>query len=105
MNVPSALPGVTFAAAVMLLAGAYLMGRILVLELLRFRSKRVVVCPATLTPEVVQIRTPLAVLSSFFGEPRLRLKTCSRWPELRNCRQECGRQIEAAPSWRQDSVR
>ncbi|MGH9578049.1 MAG: hypothetical protein ACRD3R_11485, partial [Terriglobales bacterium] len=51
----------------------------------------------TLTPEVVQLKTSRAVVSSFFGKPSFRLNDCSRWPERRNCAQDCVRQIEAAP--------
>jgi hypothetical protein len=97
MSVSPDFYGVAFVAALILLAGVYLLVRLLVTELLRFRGKRLVTCPATLTPEVVQVKTLHAVMSSFFGEPRYRLKDCSRWSERRKCGQKCVRQIEAAP--------
>jgi len=91
------LYGIAFVAALILLAGAYLLVRLVITELVRFRGKRLITCPDTLTPEVVQLKTPRAVVSSFFGEPSFRLKDCSRWPEMRKCDQACVRQIEAAP--------
>jgi hypothetical protein len=89
--------GIAFVAALVLFAGAYLLLRLVVKEVLRFRGKRLITCPETLTPEVVELKTPRAIASSFFGDPSYRLSDCSRWPEKQNCAQDCVRQIEAAP--------
>ena len=64
---------------------------------LRFRGERVVICPETQQPAGVEVDAKHAVMATAVGAPSLRLKDCSRWPERRNCGQECLRQIEAAP--------
>ena len=91
------LYGIAFVAALVLLAGAYLLLRLVVKEAVRFRGKRLITCPETRTPEVVEVKTTRAIATSFFGEPSYRLSDCSRWPEKQNCAQDCVRQIEAAP--------
>lgn len=89
--------GIAFVAGLVLLAGAYLLLRAVVKEVVRFRGKRLITCPETLTPEVVEVKTGRAIASSMVGEPSYRLSDCSRWPEKVNCAQDCVRQIEAAP--------
>ncbi len=71
----------------LLMAGAYL----------KFRGRRIVICPETEKPTAVEVDARFAAASAVFGEPSLRLKTCSRWPEHRDCGQECLEQIQAAP--------
>jgi hypothetical protein len=71
----------------LLMAGAYL----------KFRGRRIVTCPETGQPAAVEVDARFAAASAVFGEPSLRLKSCSRWPEHRDCGQECLEQIQAAP--------
>src|SRR5579864_6791150 len=47
----------------------------------KFRGKRIVTCPETGTPATVELDGGHAALTAVFGEPSLRLKACSRWPE------------------------
>jgi hypothetical protein len=63
----------------------------------RLRGTRLVTCPETCEPVAVEVKTARAALSSLAGEPSFRLRDCTRWPERRNCGQECLAQIEIAP--------
>ena len=62
-----------------------------------YRGKRLITCPETLTTEVVNVAAGKAAAEVFVGGSSLRLEECSRWPERRDCGQECLRQIEADP--------
>lgn len=62
-----------------------------------FRGKRLVTCPETQKTAAVNVAAGEAALGTFFSEPTVRLKECSRWPERQNCGQDCLSQIEADP--------
>jgi hypothetical protein len=62
-----------------------------------FRGKRLIVCPETHKAEAVDVAAGQAALGAFLSEPTLTLKQCSRWPERRDCGQECLQQIEVDP--------
>ncbi len=64
---------------------------------LRFRGARVVTCPETGKPAGVAVDSRHAAVTAFQRRPDLRLTSCSRWPEKKDCGQDCLRQIEAAP--------
>jgi hypothetical protein len=62
------------------------------------RGKRVITCPETKKPAAVDVNAAYAAVTTLRkGEASFRLRDCSRWPERRDCGQECLRQIEAAP--------
>jgi hypothetical protein len=63
----------------------------------RFIGSRLVTCPETKRTAAVSLDASKAALQSLLGNPRFRLSQCSRWPERRDCEQECLRQIEKAP--------
>jgi hypothetical protein len=84
------------AATAVGLAAFYLLFAPLVRVYRKFRGTRVVTCPETQHAAAVDIDVARAMLSGF-GPPELRLRECSRWPERRDCGQECLAQIEAAP--------
>jgi hypothetical protein len=65
--------------------------------LLRWRGTRIVRCPETRRPVAVEVDATHAALSAIFREPDLRLRSCTRWPERRDCGQECLSQVERAP--------
>ena len=79
---------------------------------LRFRGERVITCPETRRPAAVEVDSIHAALTAASTYPDLRLKSCSRWPEKKDCGQECLLQVEIAPedclvrnvltSWYQD---
>ncbi len=62
----------------------------------RFRGTRVVTCPENQKTAAVQVDALRAALSTV-GTRDLELSACTRWPEKRNCGQECLAQIEASP--------
>jgi hypothetical protein len=64
-----------------------------------YRGTRVITCPESKTPAAVEVDARLAVVAhASTGKPLLQLATCSRWPERRDCGQECLAQIQAAPA-------
>jgi hypothetical protein len=64
---------------------------------LKYRGKRVIICPETRKPAGVVVQAAHAALTSAGSAPELRLKSCSRWPERQDCGQECLLQVELAP--------
>jgi len=87
----------TIVIAVLVLAASLFVLRAIpgVRTYLKFRGKRLVTCPETHKTEAVDVAAGEAGLGTFFNEPTLRLKECSRWPERQDCGQECLQQIEA----------
>jgi hypothetical protein len=63
-----------------------------------FRGRRVITCPENQRPAAVDVDARRAAVTSAFGERKLQLRDCSRWPEKEGCGQECLSQIEAAPA-------
>jgi hypothetical protein len=59
---------------------------------LRFRGRRMVICPETKQPAAVNVGASKAALGGGF-----RLSDCDRWPEREGCGQECLAEINAAP--------
>lgn len=55
----------------------------------RYRRSRILRCPETGKEAEVGIDAPRAAVTSAFGHPLLRVKSCSLWPERRDCRQKC----------------
>lgn len=55
----------------------------------RFRSPKVLTCPETGGKAEVGIDASRAALTSAFGQPFLRAKSCTLWPEKERCKQEC----------------
>lgn len=70
----------------------------LVRSYLEFRGASIVRCPETNDFVAVEVNAGRAAVSRVFGQPNLRLSDCSRWPERRNCGQECLEQIESSPA-------
>jgi hypothetical protein len=60
------------------------------------RGARVVTCPETGVRAGVSVNARRAALSGAPGASRLRLESCTRWPERQACGQECLGQIQAA---------
>jgi len=55
----------------------------------RFRRRRVVTCPETKASAEILIDARHAAGSSLFGNPRLRVNDCTRWPERQGCAEDC----------------
>jgi len=64
----------------------------------RFRGTRLVTCPETHKPAVVEVAARSMGMQAILGEPSLRLSSCSRWPMCRDCGQDCLKQIEDRPT-------
>jgi hypothetical protein len=55
----------------------------------KYRGTRIVTCPETGSPTIVEVDAVHAALTSVTGIPDIRLEACSRWPIKENCGQEC----------------
>lgn len=64
----------------------------------KYRGERLVICPETKKPAAVEVAAARRAMEVFVDHGHIRLKDCSRWPERRNCGQECLSQVEAAPA-------
>jgi hypothetical protein len=63
----------------------------------RFHGTRVVRCPENGVHVAVHVDNTHAAATGLHGGPDLRLDSCTRWPQMRHCGQECLRQIADAP--------
>ncbi|HSE15402.1 MAG TPA: hypothetical protein VLB46_00015 [Pyrinomonadaceae bacterium] len=63
----------------------------------RYRGPRIVTCPETNKPAIVEVDSRHATLTSTVGLPDIRLKNCSRWPIKEQCGQECLTDLDVAP--------
>jgi len=61
-----------------------------------FREIRLITCPENQRPAGVRLDAWHAAVTGI-GKPDFRLSSCTRWPEMAGCDQQCLRQIEAAP--------
>jgi len=94
---PTAFQLVLGVAALVGLGGLFLFVRRLVGTWLAYRGTRIVVCPETREMVAVEVDARHAALSAPQGRPELRLESCTRWPERKECGQECLGQVESAP--------
>ena len=62
-----------------------------------FHGKRLITCPETHDTQAVDVAARKAAMTAIFGDPKLRLDRCTRWPERQDCGQECLQQIETDP--------
>ena len=84
--------------AIVLLAAALWFGiRWLVRSSSKYRGSRLVICPETKQPTIVEIDALHASLTSTVGLPDIRLQDCSRWPIRGQCGQECLTDLDVAP--------
>jgi hypothetical protein len=83
--------------ALIALVTLYLVLRPALRAYLTFKGTRVVTCPETQESVVVEVDARHAATTAARGHLSLRLQDCSRWPERRNCGQDCLKQVEAAP--------
>lgn len=90
-------------ATVYILIGFFLLGLLYTVirfslgAYLKYACTRVITCPETQKPAAVRVDSGHAAFTGILGDPDLRLKECSRWPERKDCGQECLRQIELSP--------
>jgi hypothetical protein len=91
---------VTLPVVVLAIVAAYLGHRVIhgIRVYFRFRGTRLVTCPETHKPAVVEVAARSVGMQAILDEPCLLLSQCSRWPMRKDCGQDCLRQIEARPS-------
>ena len=63
----------------------------------RFSGAKIVTCPETGKPAVIEVDALHASLTSSVGFPDIRLQNCSRWPLKEQCGQECLTSLDVAP--------
>jgi len=63
----------------------------------QYRGTKIVTCPETGRPAVVEVDAPHASMTSIVGLPDIRLENCSRWPLREQCGQECLTDLDVAP--------
>jgi hypothetical protein len=87
--------------AAVIIAGAILLTGIAAWRLgsawLKSRGKRVINCPENHMSAGVALDVRHAAATALRGDMKLRLSSCSRWPERQDCGQDCLFQIERAP--------
>lgn len=78
------------------IAVVFALAALVLLPFLRvYRGKRLVACPETRRPAAVELDSFRAALNVLGDEgDRLRLSSCSRWPEKAGCGQECLADVE-----------
>jgi len=62
-----------------------------------YRGTRIVTCPETGRPAVVEVDALHASLTSTVGLPDIQLENCWRWPISEQCGQECLTDLDVAP--------
>jgi len=67
-------------------------------DYMRYRGKRLVTCPETHQAAAVHVDAGKAATTALIGKHEVRLDQCSRWPERRNCGQDCLSQVNADPA-------
>lgn len=72
--------------------------RWLIRSVSRYRGTRIVTCPETRRPAVVEVDALRASLTATMRLPELRLSHCSRWPLKEECGQECLMNLDVAPA-------
>lgn len=89
----------TLAGAALLAIAAYVLFSGFLRTLLTYRGTRVITCPENLEPAAVKVNAVHAARwNALAGEPDLRLRSCSRWPEKADCDQACLANIETNPA-------
>ena len=64
----------------------------------KFRGKRLVTCPETHKTAAVELDAKQAAREALTEKPRMELSECTRWPERKDCGQECLNEIAMSPS-------
>lgn len=92
------LTNIILAGIIVLMIGAIAFGLAKVVRTYqRYRGERIVTCPETHAAAAVHVDAMKAAREAFMGREEVRLDQCSRWPEKKNCGQECLSQVNADP--------
>jgi hypothetical protein len=82
---------------VLIAPASYLGVKWLVRAYSRYRGTKIVTCPETGKPAVVEVDALHASMTSTVGLPDIRLENCWRWPLQEQCGQECLKDLDVAP--------
>jgi hypothetical protein len=86
-----------FIVIVAIATALYFGVRWLVKSYSRYRGTRIVTCPETGRPALVEVDALRASLTSTVGLPLVQLQSCSRWPIKEQCGQECLVNLDVTP--------
>jgi hypothetical protein len=64
----------------------------------QFRGKRLVTCPENHRTAAVELDAKEAAREAIRQKPRMQLTECSRWPDRKDCGQQCLAEIAMSPS-------
>jgi len=93
------LTNLILAAILVLLIGSIVFGVTFAFRAyLRYRGERLVTCPETHQAAAVHVNAGRVASTALIGKQEVQLDQCSRWPEKRNCGQECLSQVNADPA-------
>ena len=82
-----------------LIVAAVLLGLVIVREIavyLRYRGRHTVACPANHSLAAIAVDIGSAVATGVVFAPKLRVASCTEWPEYAGCAEECLSQIPDA---------
>lgn len=65
---------------------------------LQFKGKRLVTCPENQKTAAVELDAKQASREAFTHKPHMQLTECSRWPDRKDCGQQCLNEIAMSPS-------
>ncbi|HUP45836.1 MAG TPA: hypothetical protein VM779_10020 [Thermoanaerobaculia bacterium] len=92
------MSGWTFIGIVVIAIAAWFLFSGFIRTWFRFRGTRLITCPDNLQAAAVKVdAVNAAKWMAIAGETDLHLSSCTRWPEMAGCAQECLRQIETSP--------
>ena len=63
----------------------------------KYRGRRIITCPETHQDAAVRVAAGKAAVQAASGVPNIHLSDCSRWPEKKDCGQDCLAQIKSDP--------
>jgi hypothetical protein len=63
-------------------------------QIKQYWGKMLITCPENQKTAAVEVATTKAAISAMAGKPHLELSSCTRWPEMQDCGQDCLCQIE-----------
>ncbi len=90
----------TFPIALFIVGAAILVGMPVAFSLQAYyknRGRRAVICPENHQPVDVEVDNKFAFRTALRGQEHTRLESCSRWPQMHECGQECLAQIDPTP--------
>ena len=89
-----------FLIALFIIGGIIFIGMPLAFSLQSYyknRGRRAIICPENHQPAGVEVDRKFAFWTAFRGQEHTRLGSCSRWPQMHECGQECLAQIDPTP--------